>query len=78
MDRDALDALSERVIGAFFEVSNGLGAGFLEKVYERALVRELDLRGVRAVPQASLPVVYKGRSVGEYYADILVGGAVGG
>src|ERR1700678_642620 len=66
------DPLSERVIGAIFEVANTLGAGFLEKVYERALVRELDMRGVRAISQASLPVVYKGRCVGEYYVDILV------
>jgi GxxExxY protein len=66
------DELSERVIGAIFEVSNTLGAGFLEKVYERALLRELEIRGVRAVRQASMPVVYKGRPVGDYFADILV------
>jgi GxxExxY protein len=68
------DELSERVIGAIFEVANTLGAGFLEKVYERALVRELEMRGVRAAGQASMPVVYKGKSVGEYFADILVEG----
>jgi len=39
MDRKSLDELSERVIGAVFEVANSLGAGFLEKVYERALLR---------------------------------------
>ncbi|HEY3824828.1 MAG TPA: GxxExxY protein [Bryobacteraceae bacterium] len=66
------DELSERVIAAVFEVSNTLGAGFLEKVYERALVRELEIRGVRAAGQASMPVVYKGKPVGDYYADILV------
>lgn len=38
MNRDELDSLSEKVIGAFFEVSNGPGAGFLEKVYEKALL----------------------------------------
>ena len=43
------EALTERVIGAVFEVSNTLGAGFLEKVYERALVRELRLQGMRVV-----------------------------
>ena len=66
------DSLTERVIAAIFEVSNTLGAGFLEKVYERALLRELALRGISATPQASFAVIYKGQSVGEYFADILV------
>ena len=55
-----------------FEVSNTLGAGFLEKVYERALLMELGLRGIRATDQASFAVNYKGQSVGEYFADLLV------
>src|SRR5271163_2602485 len=68
----SLNFLTERVIGAVFEVANTLGAGFLERVYERALLKELRLQGVRAVPQASFPVMYKGQNVGEYFADILV------
>ncbi len=67
-----IDTLTERVLGAVFEVSNTLGAGFLEKVYERALLKELSLLGIQAVSQASFPVTYKGEYVGEYYADILV------
>lgn len=67
-----LDSLTEKVLGAVFEVSNILGAGFLEKVYERALLKELNLRGIRATAQASFPVIYKGQYVGEYFADILV------
>jgi len=63
---------TERVLGAVFEVSNTLGAGFLEKVYERALLRELALGGTRASAQVSLTVTYKGHPVGEYFADILV------
>jgi GxxExxY protein len=59
-------------LGAIFEVANTLGAGFLEKVYHRALLRELQIRGIAAVSQASFPVVYKDQSVGEYFADILV------
>ena len=66
------DSLTERVIGAVLEVSNTLGAGFLERVYERALLTELGLRGIRATAQASFTVTYKGHSVGEYFADILV------
>ncbi len=71
-DEDKTDLLTERVLGAVFEVSNTLGAGFLEKVYERALLRELDLRGIRATAQTFIPVFYKGYRVGEYFADILV------
>jgi len=66
------DSLTERVISAILEVSHILGAGFLEKVYERALLRELGLRGIRATAQASFAVSYKGQDIGEYYCDILV------
>jgi GxxExxY protein len=44
----------------------------MEKVYERALLRELTLRGLCAKPQASFKVTYKGGVVGDYFADILV------
>ena len=66
------NSLTERVLSAVFEVSNTLGAGFLEKVYERALLHELTLRGIRATAQTSLAVTYKGHPIGEYFADILV------
>src|ERR1039457_5336915 len=72
MNADQLDSLTERVLGAVFEVTNTLGAGFLEKVYQRALLRELGLRGIRAVAEASFTVTYKGHSAGEYFADLLV------
>ena len=45
----------------------------MEKVYERALIRELALRGVNAKAQVSFPVCYKGQYVGEYVADLVVG-----
>ena len=76
MDRESLDAVSKSVIGAFFEVSNALGAGFLEKVYERALLRELGMRGLKAECQVPYGVDYKGESVGDYAADILVEGCL--
>jgi GxxExxY protein len=60
------------VIGAAYEVSNQLGAGFLEKVYERAMTRELALRGLDVKSQVSYSVVYKERTVGEYLADLVV------
>ena len=69
---DRLERLTEEVLGAVFEVSNTLGVGFLEKVYERALVRELGLRGIRGAAQAPLTVAYKGQVVGEYFIDVLV------
>src|ERR1035441_2361294 len=72
MNADKLDSLTERVLGAIFEVSNTLGAGFLENVYQRALFKELGLRGIPAIAEASFPVVYKGHCVGEYFADVLV------
>ena len=71
-DKTDLNTLSEKVLGAVFEVSNTLGAGFLEKVYQRALLRELSLRGIRATAEASFAITYKGHSVGKYYADLLV------
>jgi len=67
-----LNSLTEKVLAAVFEVSNTLGAGFLEKVYERALLKELNIRGVSANAQASFSVLYKGQSVGDYFADIIV------
>jgi len=67
-----LNSLTEKVLAAVFEVSNTLGAGFLEKVYERALLMELRARGIRATGQTSLAVSYKGQMVGEYFVDILV------
>jgi GxxExxY protein len=66
------DALVKSIIGAAYEVSNELGAGFLEKVYERALSRELALRGLDVQSQVSYPVAYKGQGVGEYVADLVV------
>jgi GxxExxY protein len=53
-----IDLLTERVLGAIVEVSNTLGCGFLEKVYARALLRELCLRGIRATSQASFTAAY--------------------
>jgi GxxExxY protein len=75
MDTDAHGSesdVTEAVIGSAFEVANVLGAGFLEKVYERALLRELAFRGVSAKAQVSFPVCYKGQYVGEYVADLVV------
>ena len=64
--------LSYQIRGAVFEVSRHLGHGFLEKVYERALICELRSRGLGVASQVSLVVRYKGKDVGWYYADMIV------
>lgn len=75
-DERRLNELSEAIIGAAFEVSNVLGAGFLEKVYGNALNIELNSRGLTTQPQAPLKIHYKDELVGDYFADILVENAI--
>ena len=67
-----LNDITYKINGAVFEVSRILGAGFLEKVYENALMIELRRRGLKADNQVPLKVYYKGEVVGEYVVDILV------
>ncbi len=64
--------ISERVIGCAFEVSNTLGAGFLENVYENALAVEFARAGISFGRQQGLSVSYKGEFIGQYVADFLV------
>ena len=70
------DRITERIIGCAFTVSNTLGAGFLEKVYENALVIELRGAGLYVEQQKAMQVYYREQVVGEYLADILVNGVV--
>jgi len=70
------DSLVEAVIGAAYEVANTLGAGFLEKLYERALQNELALRGISVQSQVIYPVSYKGTLVGEYMPDLVIEGSL--
>lgn len=71
-----LDELTYQINGAIYEVNRELGSVFLEKVYENALLKELALRRIRAESQVPLTVMYKGESVGEYCADIVVEGKI--
>ena len=64
--------LTYKIRAAVFEVSRCLGVGFLEKVYERALVIELENIDLNCNSQLSVPVTYKNCIVGEYFADIIV------
>ena len=68
------DELSQRVIGCAFEVSNTLGSGFFEKVYEKALCVEFEKAGLEYVCQKPVSVKYRDILVGEYIADIIVEG----
>ena len=67
-----LNELTYLINGAIFEVSRILGPGFLEKVYENALLMELKARGIKAAAQYPIKVRYKDQIVGEYFADLLV------
>ena len=64
--------LSYVVRGCVYEVFKELGPGFLEKVYENALLRELRLQGLSAEPQVPIKVQYKGAVIGEYFADLVI------
>ena len=68
--------LTDRVIKIFYRVYNSLGYGFLEKVYESAMMIELKKEGIPAAAQSPIKVMYAGEVVGEYYADILVDGKI--
>lgn len=64
--------ITDRIIRAFYTVYNQLGYGFLEKVYERALLLELRDMGLAVAAQVPIRVKYKGTVVGDYCADLLV------
>ena len=67
-----LNDITYAINGAVFEVNDILGPGFLEKVYENALLIELNKRGLKAKNQVPIKVSYKGEVVGDYTADLLV------
>ena len=67
-----INDITYAINGAVFEVNRVLGPGFLERVYENALLIELRIRGLKAEAQVPIKVLYKDDVVGEYIADILV------
>jgi len=64
--------LTEKIINIFYRVYNKLGYGFLEKIYENAMMIEFKREGILAISQSPIKVFYDGEVIGEYYADILV------
>jgi GxxExxY protein len=71
-----IDQLTRTVIGAVYRVSNTLGIGFLEKVYENALAIELRNSGLAVEQQFPLRVFYCGVPVGEFSTDLLIEGCL--
>jgi len=67
-----INDLTYKINGAIFEVNKVLGPGFMEKVYENALLVEFRYLGMKAKAQVPIDVNYKGEIVGEYFADIVV------
>ena len=76
INRNEMKQLTEKVISCAFAVSNTLGCGFLEKVYENALAHELRKVGLQVQQQHAIAVCYDGVAVGEYTADLLGGGVL--
>jgi GxxExxY protein len=70
------EELTGKILEACFEVSKELGAGFLESVYEKALMIALHQKGIRAETQVPLSVKFRGAIVGEFYVDVLVEGKI--
>ena len=64
--------LTDKILKAFYRVYNTLGYGFLEKVYENAMLLELRSMGLRCERQRPIKVYYKEHQVGEYFADLIV------
>ena len=64
--------LTENIIKAAYTVHNTLGYGFLEKVYQNALVIELAKRGIKADSEKPIKVFYEGQIVGDYVCDLIV------
>ena len=76
VDEESLNAVTRVAIGCAYRVRNVLGYGFLEKVYENALVHELRKAGLVVEQQHPVPVYYDGVLVGNFVADLLVNGCI--
>lgn len=70
------EGVTKQIIGAAFEVHNVLGAGLLEALYEKALMIELESRGLSVQRQVRGSMIYKGQDIGQFTADLVVAGSV--
>jgi GxxExxY protein len=64
--------ITDKIIKAYYNVYNSLGYGFLEKVYENAMLIELGKLGLNVQKQVPIKVFYDEQLVGQYFADIIV------
>jgi len=64
--------LTDKIIKIFYRVYNKLGYGFLERIYENAMMIEFKRESIPAVSQSAIKVFYEDEIIGEYFADILV------
>ena len=72
MEKITIDKITETIIASAFKVSNALGIGFEEKVYENALSHQISQDGLAVVQQHPINIEYDGVLVGEFYADLIV------
>lgn len=70
------EELTSKIIGAFYQVNDLLGFGFLEKVYENSMYIELKRVGLKVEKQKNIKVFYRGYDVGDYYAGLAVNDSV--
>ncbi|MBA4184606.1 MAG: GxxExxY protein [Acidobacteria bacterium] len=68
--------LTDKIIGTFYEIYNELGFGFLESVYENALLTALTEKGIKVGQQIPIPVWFRGKKIGDFVADLIVGDSV--
>ena len=68
--------LTDQIIKAFYKVFNTLGYGFVEKVYENAMLITLRKMGLTSINQVAIKVYYEGEQVGDYFADVIVNNTV--
>lgn len=68
--------LTDKIIGCAYDVYNQLGFGFMEKVYENAMMIKLPQKGLEVIQQAPINVYFEDKLIGEYFADILVNNKV--
>jgi GxxExxY protein len=74
--KEPVNQITEKIIGCAYKVSNHLGTGFLEKVYENALRIEIQKTGLKVEQQKPIRVLYEGVIVGEFFADLLIENSV--
>jgi len=75
-DKHRFDQITEKIIGCAYTVSNTLGSGFLEKIYENALAHELRKGGLKVAQQHGVHVYYDDIMVSEYVVDLVMEGCV--